>query len=228
LLEYVWFVGKIANCHRARFCRQYRRMPAGFTVSADYDSSFLQKSTVPYSRSFYVAWSKLLAKIPTETFAMIQIIPPNPRIDFSELNELVNAKTCSLPRPQTLNKISTPELTHWDKNEIAALEQISLALANAIIETAKVSVGNQFSVKIRPVCGNFGAYAQVRISRRGNALTGQRANEDKESLVATLIAAIQKGRDGCRPQLIPFRLNSSDSKVSGDIHLFVGIRNKTA
>ena len=159
---------------------------------------------------------------------MIQIIPPNPRIDFSELNELVNAKTCSLPRPQTLNKISTPELTHWDKNEIAALEQISLALANAIIETAKVSVGNQFSVKIRPVCGNFGAYAQVRISRRGNALTGQRANEDKESLVATLIAAIQKGRDGCRPQLIPFRLNSSDSKVSGDIHLFVGIRNKTA
>ena len=158
---------------------------------------------------------------------MIQIIPPNSRIDFSELNELVNAKTCSLPRPQTLNKTLTPELTQWAKNEIAALENITLALANAIIETAKVSVGNQFSVKVGPVCDNFGAYAQVRISRRGNTLAPGRGPEDKDSLLALLAKAIQKGRDGCRPQLIPFRLNTADTKVSGDIRLFVGIRIKT-
>lgn len=121
----------------------------------------------------------------------------------------------------------------WDQKEIAALEKIAKEIVEAICEKARASsdgppTGDIFCKRVRPVFENFGAFAQVRIMQR---IRADRLSPDTRvtlldegEMRELLGAAIQKGRDGCRPQLIPFRLKLDKMQVRGELLLFVGIR----
>lgn len=126
--------------------------------------------------------------------------------------------------------IPADALYEWNQNEVVALEKITRELVDTIFEKTKDSYGGDLiTIKVRPVCDNFGAYAQLKITQRCDlervSLFGNKLPIfDKEALSQIIAAAVQKGRDGSRPQLIPFRIRIDKMLVRAEIRLFIGIR----